>query len=122
MYLLSKTYNKICKNPNCKKPFTTKFNRQIYCSPSCRLSSNKKYNYHYSRVNKAFISPPLDQPVISRRYTCSKCNSKMKLKYTSKGHKLYLECTKKKCINKVDFDRYLNEGRAENKVKLECID
>lgn len=112
-------YKRICRNPDCKKEFVASFHTQRYCSPACRLSNFKSYKYN--TIDRPY-EPPIDEFNGNfKRYVCPNCHSPLSLQYTDEGHKLYLVCTKPYCKEKIDFDRYLNEGRASKKVIKELI-
>ena len=40
---------KICKNPNCKKPFEASPDSALYCSISCRKAASREKNNKYMR-------------------------------------------------------------------------
>lgn len=104
----------MCRNPDCKKEFEATFHTQLYCCHECRGSYKKDY---IEKINVHYIPPFINEPTKNRVYTCYKCGSKMLLRYTDKGDKLYLICSKPKCRNKIDYDRYLKEGRLEKDVR-----
>ncbi len=57
-------YNKICKDPRCRKPFQSESRNQAYCSPECQ----KRHSIEKQKRRKVARSSTYENHIVTRAY------------------------------------------------------